>query len=213
MSFGGSVLGMIISIRNNSMAKIRVSKLLKENQRLISGLKGDLHFKEISEEEIKEIKQEIKKRARLQRNIRILISIPLILVLVAISVLVWKGMKKEMHLEEILQVEQQKIDAQRKYDKYMSEMNIGYDFLAKEQYIAAKFNFDNASQLRPDDYRTRVAISTAFMYDCIKNKVKCDTVNTLLMDLDAKFNGKREVNDLLEYYNENEELFTVTIAK
>lgn len=213
MSFGGSVLGMIISIRNNSMAKIRVSKLLKENQRLISGLKGNLHFKKISEEGIKQIKQEIKRRARLQRNIRILISIPLILVLVAISSLLWISTKKEMHQEELLKVEQQVILNERNYNKYMSELNIGYKSLAKEQYIAAKFYFDNASQLRPNDYRTRVAISTAFMYDCIKNKVKCDTVNTLLMNLDARFNGKREVNDLLEYYNENEELFTVTNTK
>lgn len=208
MSFGGSVLGMIISLKNNSRSKIRVSKMLKENQRQIRGLKKDLHFKKVNDAELKIIKQEIKRKAKQQRRIKILISIPFLFVLIAISIMFWTDLKKEIQQDKIIQLEKDKKEQRILYDKYLWELNEGYKWLAKEKYKAAKHYFLNARKLRPYDYTTQVAITTAYMYDCIKNKVQCDTVNTLLMNLDASYTDKKEVNDLMEYFMENEELFS-----
>ncbi|OQX99011.1 MAG: hypothetical protein B6I20_10385 [Bacteroidetes bacterium 4572_117] len=54
---------MITSLKNNARPKRRLSDLLKENEKKLSGRSGKLKFKEVSDSELKKIKEKIRRTA------------------------------------------------------------------------------------------------------------------------------------------------------
>lgn len=158
MSFAGSVLAMITSLKNNALPRRRAFKLLKENERLQSGYKKELKFKQVSKEDLEIIKQQIRERAYKQRKRNIIIVIPMIITgLIFITCLIL-DVKEQEQREHLQRLEQQKIKEKELYDKYLYYMNDGYKWLKKERYHNAKFQFEKAAELRPDNYSTKFAI-------------------------------------------------------
>ncbi len=86
MSFGGSVQGMISSLKSNALPKRRPSILSKENELSASGVKGALKFKEVSETELLKIKQQMRKDAIRQRIRNFIIILPFIVLMIFVLI-------------------------------------------------------------------------------------------------------------------------------
>ena len=86
MSFGGSVQGMISSLKSNALPKRRHSILSKEKELTASGVSGELKFIEVSETELLKIKQQIKKDAIRQRIINLIIILPFIVLMIFVLI-------------------------------------------------------------------------------------------------------------------------------
>ena len=85
MSFGGSVLAMITSLKNNARKKKPAFKSWKEDKHIFHFRKRPLVYKQVSKVELNKIKQEIQLKAqkdrRKQRILLVVISVPILVLL------------------------------------------------------------------------------------------------------------------------------------
>jgi hypothetical protein len=91
MSFGGSVLAMITTLKNNSRPKQKLKDLLKENDTKNYYKNVEIHDKKISPTELSRIKQRIHDESitETRRNALIFISVFIVIIFLVVLVVVY----------------------------------------------------------------------------------------------------------------------------
>lgn len=91
MSYGGSVLAMITSLKNNARPKHKVKDLLKENDTKNYYKNVELHDKKISPTELSRIKKRIHDESvtETRRNALIFISVFIVIVFLVVLLVIY----------------------------------------------------------------------------------------------------------------------------
>ena len=203
MIFSGSVQAMITSLKNNARKRISGFKLLKEKGDIFNNHKTILKFKELPKEELEKVKEKIRNDVRKKTKKRIIINLIIITPILVFSIIFFKNMIEESNKislkERNLELEKRK----KIEEKYLNTLNIGYNWLYQENYSSAKYYFIKAKTNKPDDYRGIIALTTAYVYDCVKNNKDRMLAEKHLKELEKKYGDKAEVKELRNYYEKS----------
>jgi tetratricopeptide (TPR) repeat protein len=208
MSFGGSVLSMITSLKNNANILPKRRTFRDRKRDYAYKLSESLKFKELPENELLVIKAKIKKKIRRERIIRMIIRLSILSLFLILSgfLIVDKYQnyinrqdKKERELKIIAEKKNQK-QALLIENTILFYLNKGNTFLAKEDYYNAKDMYARALEYDNEDYQLLLAYTKAYIYDCVYNDIECDKAVDLLNGLKRKYGITIEVIDLMELY-------------
>ena len=171
MGFGGSVLAMIISLKNNARLKQNAHDRWKNDKNYRYKEHKELKFKEVSKEELAKVISKNRKKARQERLVEIILTVSVfILILFGISKLFTK--KGENIIEAQQRRKQEQIDQytqkknrekQKEEEHLLFLLNDGYKWLNKKHYKNARTQFYNAYQFKPNDYRVKLANTTLYV--------------------------------------------------
>jgi tetratricopeptide (TPR) repeat protein len=206
MSFGGSVLSMITSLKNNAriLPKRRTFKERRKDYRYV--LSESLKFKELGENELLDLKAKIKKKIRKEQRISTIIRlIVLFLLLIMAGFLISDQFRNYLNRHEEKKRELQ-IISEKKNQKQallientiLFYLNKGNAFLAKEDYYNAKDMYARALEYDTDDYQLLLGYTKAYIYDCVYNDIECDKAIDLLNGVKRKYGITLEIIDLME---------------
>jgi len=209
MSFAGSVQAMIISLKNNARKKHRAQKLLKENERLISGSKKKLKFKQVSDKEIEQIKTKIQAVQKKERKKQIIvlttIITPILFVLIWFAIISFQKINEQNKRDKIFQQELLKKQEEKINQDYNFYLNDGYIWFNEEKYRGAKTQFNEALKLKPKNYQASIALLKAYVYDCLKNNHDCQTTEKLLLEFEKTYSGEKDFIEIKKYYLDNKQ--------
>ncbi|MCF8380997.1 MAG: hypothetical protein K9H49_15590 [Bacteroidales bacterium] len=210
MSFGGTVLSMILSLKNNSnlLAKRKTYKELSKNYKYKPG--DPLKYKELPEAELIVLKAKIKRDLTRQRRLFALKSLFLIVLILGTGGVILsyvnnnyieKSKKNEKELRSILESRKYSLSDidERGIEYYLNQGNY---LLSNNQYVGAKYYFKKAYKYGPNDFFVLYANAKVYIYDCIYNDVECAEAIILLEYLEQHFGTNQDVKDLIKIYNE-----------
>ncbi len=197
MGGGGSIQGMITSLRNNKNLLSKRKSLyekdkLKNTKYSISeGLNCDI---KATEEQLLEIKTRIQKRNKRKKIINSLIIGLSILFVLYVSYL---NSKKEVINQKTL------VESKAKEKTYKNYIQYGDTWLEEKKYNAAIYNYQKAVDLAPGNYDAQYRLALAYSYYCIFENFNCSKGNQLLNELIAKFGSNPELEYLKGIINNN----------
>jgi hypothetical protein len=199
----GSILAMIISLKNNARPKRKAFKSWDKYKDNIYQEHKSLEFKKVSEEELIKIRTRFKKQ-RMREN-RIQIMVTLVILLPIVFLLTKLSIKK---VEENKVIKQQQVITKQKKERIQKEnmlfyLNDGYKWLNQEHYKNAKYQFYKAYEIGGYNYNVELATARAYVYDCIKNNYQCSTTDKLIERLRNEHADSTEVKELIELYDSN----------
>ena len=207
MPGGGSTLQMVQTIKFN--------KSLLSNRKSFGELKAYLNrriykrtgVKQVDIDPIilaqikKEIRKELRESAR--RNTIIvwsLISTGIIL-LISLVAFVYSSAFIETDPEAIARREYDKYkrekiitDAQQKFDYYITD---GYDWLEKNEFHNAVYQFELAVQTRPNNYEANLGLCKVYLKQCFIENANCSASKTQLNHLISDFDNPDETKKIL----------------
>ncbi|NOZ47171.1 MAG: hypothetical protein GXO79_10375 [Chlorobi bacterium] len=207
MSSAGTVMAMIVSLKNNARAKKRAFDSWKENKFIIHKKNSPLVFKKVSDKDLKIIKKDIQRKAKNDRKrVAILTAIILIPVLIISYILVKNGLNKyteDRLLEETERLN--KIDEikNQKEETILYFLNDGYKWLDRRNFKNAKIQFYEAYKIDHNDYRINFANAKVYVLDCVENSENCNTADKLVDGLIDRFGENEEINYLEELLKES----------
>ena len=200
---GGSILGMIISYRNNrNMLRKKKAygpkrKFDDPNKYTLDNSIGKIDTKPLTESERMKYHEIAKKINQRSRRVTILVSIAAF-VLFSTGVL-WIAKSVNLNSPPAVQEELPynfQTDSE-KFDFYISEG----DYWFNEQYWDLAFDeYKKALILFPDDYTANYKLVTALLNDCLMNNNNCIDAQSRLNSLIGKFPSKAELFELRASY-------------
>jgi hypothetical protein len=207
----GSILSMIISLKNNARLRKDSHERWKSDKNYRYKTNKPLEFKKVSKEELAEVIARNRKKAKQERRIQLVVTIVVFLLLLfGISKLfTQKG-------ENIIEAQQRK--KQERINEYKSEtekdkrieeehlmylLNDGYMWLDKKHYKNARTQFYNAYMFKPNDFRVKLANSRLFVTLCVEMDNNCHVAERMVEELKEKYIHRVEVKDLIEFYEGN----------
>jgi hypothetical protein len=203
MSFGGTVLAMIISLRNNARPKRKAFEDIKDFERRIKFSNDPLKFNEASKEDLEKIKQKIRIDAK--KYNRRLVIINVVFGLFFLAFLFFYLMKLSQITEDernrVRNIEEKELRILN--DKYNFLINDGYEWIENGNYHNAKYQFKEASKIKPDEFTSIIATLRAYVFDCIENNVKCRTAEHLLTKCLTDYPEDIEVLELARLFDHN----------
>lgn len=191
MSFGGSVLQMIQTIKyNNSLLRKEsaFTQLKKYEERKLN-YKLKFVDKKISPFELERIKEQIRKdflSERKRNNI--------IIVTVLVSVFVVLGWSVNyLFFTPTPKVVTIDIEAEQELNKkFHFYINDGYSRLKKNEFHNAIYQFELATKTRPNDFKANLGLTLALLKKCTITKEDCDKANKQKAMLLANFPEKQQ---------------------
>lgn len=208
MSFGGSVLAMIMSIKDNARLKTNVHEKWKTDKNYRYRKHKSLEFKKVSKEELAVIIAKNRKKAKRERLTQTILTISLFVSILYIGSKFFTN-KGENIIEAIQRRKQEQIDAfnrkkelerRKEEEQLLFLLNDGYKWLNKRHYKNAQKQFYKAYEFKPNDFRVKLANATVYVYQCIETQKNCHIAERLLLELKDDFSNKTEVKELVKYY-------------
>ena len=196
MSWGGSVQGMITSLRNNkNLVPKRKSLYEKDKKKNINysiseGLNCDI---EATEEQLLEIRTRIQKR---NKRKRILNSFIITISIVFVLYLIYSNSSKEVLIQSTAVIETVNDE-----QVYLNYIKYGDTWLEDKKWKAAIYNYQKAVDLAPNDYHSQYRLALAFSYHCTHEKINCEDGRQLLNELITKFGSNSDTEYLLGIIN------------
>ena len=211
MPGGGSALQMVQTIKFN--------KSLLSNRKSFGELKAYLNRKikkrtppnwpQIDPEVLAQIKKEI--RIELQQSARRNFIIVWSLVSVGIVALVFlvrivysaayiQTDPEALAKQEYAKYKKEKVitNAQQKFDYYISD---GYEWLEKNEFHNAVYQFELAVQTRPNNYEANLGLCKVYLKQCYMENANCSEskrqLNHLLNDFENQDETKKTLSDFL----------------
>jgi tetratricopeptide (TPR) repeat protein len=200
MPGGGSILGMIISLRNNKQLLRKKSKYDKRRifsgddpATLSHGKNTPLEFKHISGKELEEYRKKIRERNRINLRRRI-IGTTLVLVLVGFGLFrLTVGIDRELvrfrREAEAATYEQNKF----KYDLIVRD---GDNYVLRAEWAEAIFAYKKALVIFPDMYEANFKLADAYMKSCMHDNMYCSE-------------GKKHLDKIIALYPEEVKLLEI----
>lgn len=187
-----SAQGMITSLNNNK--KLLRRKRYFKKERSFLNLKneyykaagGEMNFKTASKQQLAEIRQRFIQRRRKEAYISIAI-VAFILMLIAYLIYTQINTSKEVITK--VNAAQQQINK----DNYLFYINDGDEYLKKNQWHNAIFQYKKALEIFPNEYHIKYRLANAYTYRCRNEQKDCDT-------------GLAYLNELMKTYPNTEDL-------
>jgi tetratricopeptide (TPR) repeat protein len=196
MSFAGSVLSMIVSLKNNARPKRKRFKGYNEHEKIPELKNLKLQTREIPDEEMKAIKHRIRMETKKDNRRFFLFTLVFGIFVLVFVVLLFNNFYQEQQIYEKLAPLKEAEKKRVLHEKFEYLLNDGYEYLERGRYHNAKFLFREASELIPGDYRAKFATLKAYIYDCKENKVNCYTAERMLRDCLSEYPEDRDVIEL-----------------
>lgn len=210
MPGGGSALQMIQTIKfNKSLLSNRKSfgELKAYLNRRIERRAG-LKIKDIDPVKLKGIKAQIRIELQEERRRNTIVVWSLIvtgiLVLLTLVSILYSGPFLETDPDELAKVEYNKYkkekaisDAQNKFDYYITD---GYEWLEKNKFHNAIYQFELAVKTRPSDYEANLGLSKALLKQCSIERVNCKEANSQLNSMVSRFGNYSDTKQVLSNY-------------
>jgi hypothetical protein len=202
MGFGGSVLAMILTLKNNARPKRKAFEAVKDFDKNQVHWKTRLKFKTLPKDQLNDLKDKIREDARRKRYKQTIISVILFSTVLIFGIYFINNFIEKQNLIIEANSEQKKNYNKDRSEKYLYYLNDGYKWLGEEHYKNAKFQFNQANEIFPEDYRTKIALTTAFVYDCMATNTDCIKAQALLGRIEKEYPNEINVRDLrIEFDN------------
>jgi predicted Zn-dependent protease len=191
-----SAQGMITSLNNNK--KLLRKKRYFKKERSFLNLKneyykaagGEMNFKTASKQQLAEIRQRFIQRRRKEAYISIAI-VAFILMLIAYFIYIQINSQNE--IQEKILIKKNAAELQIDRDNYLFYISDGDDYLKKNQWHNAIFQYKKALEIFPNEYDIKYRLAYAYTYRCRNEQKDCDT-------------GLAYINALMEAYPNNDDL-------
>jgi tetratricopeptide (TPR) repeat protein len=177
MPGGGSILGMIISLRNNKQLLRKKNRFDRRRmfsgddpQNLIYGGNTPLEFKHISENELEEFRIKIRERNRKNLRRRIIGS-TLILFIVGFGIY-WLTINIDRELVKIKREAELATFEQNNF-KYDLLVRSGDNYVLRSEWAEAIFEYRKALVIFPDIYEANYKLADAYMKSCMNDNMYC----------------------------------------
>ncbi len=197
MSFGGSVLAMIQSLRANARPKHKAYQdwTKTENRRYSNN--PQVFFKKVSAEKMAEIKAKNREETeREQRRSYWKVTLSLLLIVPVVTLVLFefffqpdrinRNPSSPKTAEATLSAEQ--ID-------YL--LTSGYSWLNKNHYKNARFQFERVLEVQPRNKIAVYGMAASFVYECNKDRQQCDEAQKRLDEYIRKY-GEDSTTDHLK---------------
>jgi predicted Zn-dependent protease len=193
MSWGGSVQGMITSLRNNKNLVPKRKSLYEKDKRkninyaISEGLNCNI---EATEEQLLEIRTRIQKRNKRKRILNSFI--------ITISVVFVLYLSYVNSLKEVLVQPTAVIETVNDEQVYLNYIKYGDTWFEDKKWKAAIYNYQKAVDLAPNDYQAQYKLVIAYSYHCTYENINCEEGSQLLNELITKFGSNSDIEYLLE---------------
>ncbi|MBL4668600.1 MAG: hypothetical protein JKY30_04995 [Flavobacteriales bacterium] len=187
MSFGGSALAMIQSLKANKLLLGKRYTYFDAKKEYLIAAKGlKISNQKATPEQIRNIKELIRKQKRVA-GIRLTIALSIIFPLIIFGAYKFSGLfKNEMTHQQIVVKE-------KSIEKYKFHINDGDAMLNKGKWNNAIFQYTQASEILPNEYDAQYRLALAYTYKCKYTNNACGKSDSL-------------VNRLLEHFPDNEKV-------
>lgn len=196
MGFGGSVLGMIMSLNQN--------RRLRKGRRKLKDLDKDSKFKStqrlkehsISPDKLNDIKSQIALKTKRDRKRSRLLSIFVFtVIIISLSYLLYNKMNKvkedvieykndrKAHIESVKKRHIENENYRTKKWLYASAS----EYLKNGEYKLAKEYLYKVQKIDSTNLKFKIAYHRAVVYDCIENNIGCDSAQLFIKKLHKKY--------------------------
>lgn len=210
MSSGGSALQMVQTIKfNKSLLSNRKSfgelkAYLNRRIEKRAGLKVPDIDSVVLAQIIKEIR--IERQTTKRRNFIVVWSLIItgLFALVFLVFYMYSTPYIETNPEKLAEIEYRKykeekalLDAQQKFNYYISD---GYEWLNKNKFHNAIYQFDLAVKTKPTHYGAHLGLAKTLLKQCAVEHLNCDRANSQLNIMFKKFSSHEETKQALSNY-------------
>ncbi len=208
MSFGGSVLAMITTLKNNARPRKKVFEYKKDHNTSLQH-HYELKYKTVSAEKLEAIKSKIRQQADKEERQKMLKIMGFLLLFSAVAIIgsVTYLKNVESHNKQVVFNQKMNHEHQRVAQKALAAddfeyyLNYGYRCLEKADYYYAKISFAQARSLDTHNYEANLGLLKAYVKDCTQNQVKCEHAHKLLRYNISKFGLTEGLIDIQNEFN------------
>ena len=195
MSFGGSVLAMIQSLRANARPKHKAFQHWEKQEENTLLQHQKLTYKTVSADVLGKIKAKNKIEIEWeQRRSSIKIGLITLLFVPLIAFFIFNFFFQTTQETQALPTNKTKTESiENEQVNYL--LNSGFEWLNKNHYKNARFQFNRALQANPEDEYAMYGITASYVYECITDNQNCDEAEKRL----AEFRNKFGSNASFEY--------------
>ncbi len=206
MPGGGSVQGMITSLRNNKNL-LRSKKLFNKERTFLrikkENLKvsnGKLNSEKASKEELKQIRKKIVKERYKEKKIVIGITIIVASIFIYFTFNIIQQNNNDLKNQYALQFK-------NKEKKFLSFIHKGDEWFVKGKWYNSIFYYKKAKDVFPKNYEVNYRLVRSYSFQCENEFKDCHTAKKLLDKLFLSFPDKEDellqIKDKLEYEYQN----------
>ncbi len=195
MGGGGSIQGMIISLRNNKKLLRPKRSFLNQRKEFLKAAKGEVNLKKASKEELKLFREKIYQERKRHRKITIIIWSGIGVMLLFAAIMLNKTMKEQLRNSEM-----KKHDVKK--STYLKLIEDGDDWLTKRRWHNAIFQYQKALEIFPKEYDINYRLTYALCLRCETDFIDCKEAKNKLEKLLLQYPNKSELKELrkmLEY--------------
>ncbi len=195
MAGGGSIQGMIISLRNNKKLLRPKRSFLNQRKEFLKAAKGEVNLRKASKEELELFRKKIYEERKRQRKIDIAIWSGLGIILLFAGVFLAKTLT-----DQVADLEKKNFNT--KADSYLELIEDGDQWLTKRKWHNAIFQYEKALEIFPKEYDINYRLTYALCLRCEADFINCKEAKSKLDKLLLQYPNKSELMELqkmLEY--------------
>ncbi|MET7030803.1 hypothetical protein [Sediminicola luteus] len=195
MAGGGSIQGMIISLRNNKKLLRPKRSFLNQRKEFLKAAKGELNLRKASKEELELFRNKIYQERKRHRKIDITIWSGIGTILLFACIFLAKTLTDQVTVSE-------KNNFNTKADSYLELIEDGDQWLTKRKWHNAIFQYEKALEIFPKEYDINYRLTYALCLRCEADFTNCKEAKSKLDKLLLQYPNKSELMELrkmLEY--------------
>lgn len=180
MSFGGTVLAMIQSLKANARPKHNAFQDWKKADGRIIHTDRRIILKSVSPEELEQVKEKIRKNRIAEKN-RNLIKIVLIIAFLVpfLGFVTYQVFFTSFHanINPYRPTQENPVNTTEQIT-YL--LNSGYEWLNKNHYRNARFQFKRVLEIQPNNKTASYGLVATYVYECKIDDSNCEEAKTML---------------------------------
>ncbi len=170
MSFGGSVLAMIQSLKANARPKHKAYQGWNKTEELRFQAYKELWAKKVSPEELERIKTKFRKEIEIEQRRTIIVTILSVVIFVPLILFVGFNLFFNTAQKQETEVSEKTVDLEQ--INYL--LNSGYEWINKKHYKNARYQFKRVLELQPENKTARYGMAASWVYQCQIDNTGCD---------------------------------------
>lgn len=203
MSFGGSVLAMIVTLKNNARARRKAFEYIESKETSIHS-HYSLKYKKVSKEKLSGIKNRIRSTIDKENKKSLLLTLLIIFIpsLLAIGGIIRYTNNIKEHNAIVAQNRKERLQFEKENTIRLDASDLNYfitngnKWLENKNYHRAKIQFYNALKTNPDNYEAFYGLTKAYVYHCEEHNEKCDEASIIVKNAIHKFGENPELHAL-----------------
>lgn len=202
MSFGGSVLAMIQSLRANARPKHSVYDSWEKAENRRFGVNKKLWSKSVSPEELDRIKTKFRKKIESEQRRSTMLVIFSVVIIIPLIVFVGFNFfykASQQASENYLKNTEETVSVTEQIN---SLLNSGYEWLDKNHYKNARFQFNRVLEIQPGNQSATYGLVATFVYECKIAKTNCDKAEELMTAYSLKYGEDHSIEYLKKMLND-----------